>query len=471
MFKTARKKDLVRFIQAAKDGQLADLKDVVLKCKVDFVDKRDEQDWSALFWATFNGHFDVVKYLVEVMSADVTQVDTQGRSALYLSCGWGGESGESGELTKFLIDSGADISLVTTDGWSPLYLTAFRGKANAAEHLLAAGADLLQCDSKGRSPLAIAKATKHGKMVPILTKAAVSRMFDATREGKSSVLQTLIEEYGLDVNQRDEEGRTPLHVAMECGNEGAVKILVSCGADDTEKDAEGRTPQEIAVACGKRTVIAALQSAIEVREEQRKSRIILEKERLMLLKKRKESKELGAAEAGDEEGAGHGSSGDEVEAAEAAKMDAPGAGIMHFEISSYATKILSKVPKGAAWRDIDQMLDDLDIVDDIVVEEPDLSDLLNWSVWELDEDDTTQAAPPSANGMASAGEAAPSEPTAKAAPVASASAASAASSDDADPAPPSVTPSSRRKAKRQADDSEETDDEYDESGDEEEPAW
>lgn len=465
MFKTAKKKDFVRLIQAAREGDIAEVKEVVLKHKIDYVDRRDDQEWSALFWAVFNGHFEVVKYLVEVMSADVKQVDDQGRSVLYLSCGWGGEAGDSGELTKYLIEHGADVNTITTDGWSPLYLTAFRGKTFAAEHLLEAGADLLQSDSKGRSPLAIAKATKHSQMIPILTKAAAARMFEATREGKSSVLQTLIEEYSLDVNQKDEQQQTPLHVAMEYGNEGVVKILISCGADDQETNGDGLTPIALAESLGKRAAISALQAAIESREQHRKSRIILEKERLMLLNQRKLSREAGLT-ADDGDGAAEASSGQE-KSEESDATSAPGVGILNFEITSYAVKILAKMPAGVAWRDIDQMMEDLDIVDDILVEEPDLSDLLNWSVWETDPKTLPNG------GESSAAEKDPAKETAVPGVVQRAS--SGTSTDGVEvAAKPKRSHSSRRRPKRLAsahDSAEETDDEYDESGDEEEPAW
>ena len=50
----------------------------------------------------------------------------------------------------------------------------------------------------------------------------------------------------IDINKRDNEGLTPLHLGCMSGNSRVVKRLLIKGADKTIKDAHGKTAADIA---------------------------------------------------------------------------------------------------------------------------------------------------------------------------------------------------------------------------------
>ncbi|ESL09275.1 6-phosphofructo-2-kinase/fructose-2,6-biphosphatase [Trypanosoma rangeli SC58] len=73
-------------------------------------------------------------------------------------------------------------------------------------------------------------------------------IFSVVRASKASQLQYLLDRKLCDVNKRDYNGCTPLHVAALEGNEVIVRLLISFGADIMVMDNTGRTPLDWAAA-------------------------------------------------------------------------------------------------------------------------------------------------------------------------------------------------------------------------------
>jgi ankyrin repeat protein len=109
------------------------------------------------------------------------------------------------------------------DGASLLHVACKAGNRVYAALLLARGAVLEVEDDSGRSPL-----------------------FYATRAGRTSVVEWLIDEHGMNVNTRDSDGRTPLFYACEEGRTCIAKLLIAKGAEPGIADSVGETPARLA---------------------------------------------------------------------------------------------------------------------------------------------------------------------------------------------------------------------------------
>ncbi|MAD25531.1 MAG: hypothetical protein CMO44_15325, partial [Verrucomicrobiales bacterium] len=64
----------------------------------------------------------------------------------------------------------------------------------------------------------------------LITTTLASSIHDAAESGDLSIVQTLINT-GIDVNQKNEDGWTPLHIAASKNHREIVELLIDNGAD------------------------------------------------------------------------------------------------------------------------------------------------------------------------------------------------------------------------------------------------
>lgn len=140
-------------------------------------------------------------------------------------------------LVKLLIERGADISAAGKDGNSPLFY-AFRRQGDyhldAAQFLLAAGADVNARNTRGWRPIHVASGNTDPGGVKFLL------------------------EHGADPRIAADDGTTPLHQASGMGHTEVIKLLLAAGADANTKDRDGWSPLSAAQSLGRRDVVSIL---------------------------------------------------------------------------------------------------------------------------------------------------------------------------------------------------------------------
>jgi hypothetical protein len=88
------------------------------------------------------------------------------------------------------------------------------------------------------------------------------QLIEAVKAGNSATIQALTES-GIDVNQQDEQGWTPLSWAAGKGDVKTVTLLLEKGADVFKVGRDQRTPRKIALAAGHADAVKLLKQAEE----------------------------------------------------------------------------------------------------------------------------------------------------------------------------------------------------------------
>ncbi|XP_042474517.1 potassium channel KOR1-like [Zingiber officinale] len=169
---------------------------------------------------------------------------------------------------KGLIKAGADPKNTDYDGRSPLHLAASRGFEDITSFLIQECVDINASDNFGNTPLFEAVKNGHDKVASLLysngaklnLKDPSSHLCSAVARGDSDFIKRLLA-YGIDLNLKDYDSRTPLHVAASVGFYAITKMLSEAGASVFSVDRWGNTPLDEAMKCGSESMVMLLEDA------------------------------------------------------------------------------------------------------------------------------------------------------------------------------------------------------------------
>ncbi|KAM8977676.1 ankyrin repeat domain-containing protein 42 [Pelodytes ibericus] len=211
--------------------------------------QRKKRNYSSIHDAVKCGDVEQLAMIVKG-GANVNEVDPLHK---FTPLHWAAHSG-SLECLHWLLWHGADISDVTTRGWTAAHLAAIKGQDACMQALVLSGVDLSAQDDRLCSPAHLAAA-----------------------HGHSFTLQTILRS-GVATNSADRNGWLPLHYAAFHGRLGCLQLLVRWGATVEDADQNGDTPAHLTAMEGHLHCLKYLLSkvpsvsvALEVRNKERKT--------------------------------------------------------------------------------------------------------------------------------------------------------------------------------------------------------
>ena len=212
----------------------------IVKILIEYGGKLDVVDRSGnapLYYA--DGH---------ILSAIVCCRNSQGMTPLHLAC-------ESG-MVKCLIEHGADVTDKDFNGNTPLHCAV----NNRQYHVIRALIGDFECDPNigckhGMTPLHMACRNgdlesvriliHYGAHVIITDDNNATPLVLAVSNNHTRIVSAMVREFGCDPNDG-----VSLHTACEHGNLTMVKVLTDHGANMNDRDVDGNTPLHISVAKG-----------------------------------------------------------------------------------------------------------------------------------------------------------------------------------------------------------------------------
>ncbi|XP_058796579.1 protein phosphatase 1 regulatory subunit 16A isoform X2 [Phymastichus coffea] len=180
---------------------------------------------------------EVRRLLKKGVNPDSTNED--GLTALHQCC-----IDDNEEMMKLLVEFGANVNAEDSEKWTPLHAAATCGHLHLVRYLIAKGANLLAVNADGNMPYDICEDEKtldciEGEMA---RRGVTQELIDETRASTEvQMLRDLqkIASMGGELEYKDHQGATPLHIAAANGYLRVVEFLldqhVSTDCEDNDK--------------------------------------------------------------------------------------------------------------------------------------------------------------------------------------------------------------------------------------------
>ncbi|KAL3885199.1 hypothetical protein ACJMK2_025290 [Sinanodonta woodiana] len=180
---------------ASSIGQYEWVKALIIRGGVDF-DARNKGGWTALMYACYIGHDNIVKLLLEA-GANVKIRNNKGETPLMLAASCGNES-----VGYYLCRHEAELEARDKKGWTALFHSTYSGHQNMVRFLLEQGAN----------------------MNAVEQSAGMTPFMEAAAEGHEIIVQLFLQ-HGVNVNAKAYNGDTARSLALTNGDMKIVSLI------------------------------------------------------------------------------------------------------------------------------------------------------------------------------------------------------------------------------------------------------
>ena len=219
-------------IQNAADGNLEKVLDLLRRGAN--VNAKDKNGWTALIHASFKGHLEVARILLNHEGVDVNIKSQRGWTALI----WASSQGHVEVVRALLNHNGDDVNATDNKGVTALILASEYGHPEVVRALLKHdGLDVNIQDNFGRTALMLASS-----QMEVIPDVDWMECFRMQAQGRLQVVRALLNHDGVDVNINNNFGYTALALASMYGKSEVVRALLEHESVDVNfQDTIGNT--------------------------------------------------------------------------------------------------------------------------------------------------------------------------------------------------------------------------------------
>lgn len=249
-------------LQACKNNQKSVVQTFLKRGGID-VNKRDESGNTPLIYVCLKNARDLVKLLID-NGADVNLGNQRNRMPLHFAA----ETGNA-EIISLLVDAGADVNGTDNNGVTPLMLMAQNGKTDAAiKFIKNQEVDVKIKDNDNRMAIDYATSCGLRELVKALSQEEEhtdaygnTTLHHACWNNQGEVVKVLLEKDSDSVNKLNDDGESPLILAVKRSNLVIAELLLAAGAKTDCADINGVMPLHIAANNGDLFIGKALLTA------------------------------------------------------------------------------------------------------------------------------------------------------------------------------------------------------------------
>ena len=239
--------------------------------------------WTSLHAASCHGRFDIAQVLLD-HGAKANGEDKMFKTPLHLVSGGEFESQASGaRVAQLLLEQGADVNASDKHLWTPLHYASQKGRPEIVQLLLDHGAKANANTDRGETPLlALSRSTcdpqdgirvvqlllDHGADVNARRKDHCTSLHGISYAGRLDIARVLLD-HGAKANAEYNFLRTPLHTVSlgqhESEEDGVrvAQLLLECGVDVDARDKNRETPLHLASASGRLEIARVLLKGVK----------------------------------------------------------------------------------------------------------------------------------------------------------------------------------------------------------------
>lgn len=221
-----------------------------------------------------NGHNSLILKLLN-LRININAVNTEQKNALLLSA----ENNHT-NTAALLVNSGIELNARDLNGDTAILISVRHGNIALFRLLMERGADLSLSNNKGENVFYAATQYGNSEIFDMVIdvyrnfnpNADLSRvaLLNAVKHGHLHIAKTLVEK-GVDIQTRDSNGDTLLHISSYFGYEPIVKFIIDNGAEINARNQLGETALHKAAAYGRSTkiVVYLLDKGADIEAEDR----------------------------------------------------------------------------------------------------------------------------------------------------------------------------------------------------------